>query len=60
MDPRHLAHADADPDFYDDVWQVPCDAADVLAVGCSLTAGYKPSHWTGRAACCRRRGRRQP
>ncbi|WP_030527219.1 hypothetical protein [Phycicoccus jejuensis] len=30
MDPRHLAHADADPDFYDDVWQVPCDAADVL------------------------------
>ncbi|QKE83121.1 hypothetical protein [Arthrobacter sp. NEB 688] len=30
MDPRHLAHADADPDFYDDVWQVSPDAADVL------------------------------
>ncbi|MGG5260094.1 hypothetical protein ACQZ2A_15520, partial [Phycicoccus avicenniae] len=30
MDHRHLAHADADPDFYDDVWQVAPDATDVL------------------------------
>ncbi|MBR7742510.1 hypothetical protein KC207_04310 [Phycicoccus sp. BSK3Z-2] len=30
MDHRHLAHLDADPDFYDDVWQVAPAPGDVL------------------------------
>lgn len=30
MDHRHLAHVDADPDFYDDLWQVAPGAPDVL------------------------------
>lgn len=30
MDTRYLAYVDADPDFYDDVWQVAPDPADVI------------------------------